>query len=135
MNEPIIEFKDEKHAYECLEEWQRRLYLSDWIIRVSFEKIDKDRAAEIYTEHSQKSAKIRFNILTPERKESEPVRYCAEKIMVHELLHILFDIVRYDQSSLAENELELAQHIKTEFMARSLIMVKYDLDPDWFKNI
>ena len=135
MKEPISVFDNTEQADECLKEWQSRLYLSDWIINIGFEKLD-NRGAEIDIEHTQKSAYIAFHHpVTEEQKKRERVKYCAEKILVHELLHIIFDVPKPEGFGVEQCEYEILQHQKTEFMARSLIMAKYDLPHDWFRNI
>lgn len=35
MGEPIVEFESEKELFECLKEWQERLFLKHWIIRAN----------------------------------------------------------------------------------------------------
>ena len=132
--EPIIEFENIDQANECLKEWQSRLYLSDWIINIGFEELN-NRGAEIDIEHTQKSAYVAFHHpITEEIKKRERVKYCAEKILVHELLHIIFDAPKPERFSIEQCEYEILQHQKTEFMARSLIMAKYGIDFSWWKN-
>ena len=134
MKEPIIEFKNIEQAQSCLSEWQSRLFLTDWIINIGFEELN-NRGAEINTEHTQKSAYIAFHQpVTEELKKRERVKYCAEKILVHELLHIIFDAPKPERFGIEQCEYEILQHQKTEFMARSLMMAKYGMTADWFKN-
>ena len=35
MKSPIMEFQSKEQMYACLKEWQERLFLNDWIIKIS----------------------------------------------------------------------------------------------------
>lgn len=141
MNEPIIEFKDEVQAYECLKEWQSRLFLDDWIIKID---IDVDfsnkefKQACIEKNHVHKTALISFEKLGSRDcyvgECTKLQKWCSEKTLVHELLHILFDFDKIG-TSIETNEFNDSQHQKLEFMARSLIMAKYNIPHKWFMNI
>jgi len=133
-NQPIMQFETDEQMQECLKEWQERLYLQDWAIKYEVKELD-DALAEISTIHSLKVATISFHPITEESKKKELLKYCAEKIMVHELNHIIFDVAKFNDGGYADVEFELLQHQKTELMARSLLMAKYGMSADWFKNI
>ena len=61
------------------------------------------------------------------------LRFCHEKTLVHELLHCKYCYMSPPETYEGKN-LELLEHQRLEEMARSLLMVKYGVDPDWFKN-
>ena len=135
---PIMEFKSLEEANACLKEWQERLYLNDWIIKIELNSRHapaSDCLARIHTTHEMKMADIYFADASDEVKAEQLVKYCAEKILVHEMLHIVFDMCARENKSLEDAEFHMNQHIKTEFMARSLIMAKYNLDPSFFRNV
>jgi len=125
-------FENINQAKECLIEWQKRLYLDDWLIKIEFGDCDEDALAHINTNHDMKTAKITFskNVEKWQREETF-YKYFAEKILVHELLHIIFDMP-YFKETVECSDFKLQQHQKVEFMARSLIMTKYNLNKSWF---
>ena len=135
MNQPIMEFESTEQAQECLKEWQGRLFLNDWIIKVMFEDLnDTDRFGEVEIASAIKCAVIRISPKS-EYNSSTLVKYCAEKTIVHELCHIVLDYVDFQGNKPIEAVVfEEIQHQKVEQMAKSLIMAKYDLPFDWFKN-
>lgn len=133
MNQPIIEFKDEAQAYECLKEWQTRLFLDDWIIRVKFDS-EIHAFAEVEKVTDIQSAIIRIHPLDDVTRDRN-TKYCAEKSLVHELLHLKLDLVDFDGNLPIEVIVfNYTQHQKVEQLAKSLIMAKYNLPFEWFKN-
>jgi len=134
-HQPIMQFHDAEQAQNCLAEWKNLLYLNDWIITVKLDqKIDDNQLAVIGYEYSLMAAVIKFaDIRKLHDMHDEILKYCAEKILVHELLHIMFDI-SYHADQTEGREFDAYQHQKTELMARSLIMAKYGLESSWFKS-
>jgi len=135
---PIMRFEGLGQARDLLNEWKDRLYLTDWTIDVAIDVVPDGvppaMLADIMIIYETKTARVSFFKMSNERINAEIVKYCAEKIMVHELGHLIFDVTK-PANDIYSYEYELAQHQKTEFMARSLIMAKYGLDKDWFDNI
>jgi len=133
MTQPIIEFKSQKELDACLAEWQERLFLQDWIIRIMFDN-EIDAYAEITKTTDIQSAIIRIRPLD-EVTECGNTKYCAEKSLVHELLHIKLDLVDFDGNLPIEIIVfNYTWHQKIEQLAKSLIMSKYGIKFDWFKN-
>lgn len=137
LTKPIIEFKDEAQAYECLEYWKRILFLDDWIIKLSLiplsEMSVQGRIGENEYQATTKFSHIRIGALT----ESSKTAMCKthqELTLVHELLHLKFTLTDYAPETLEGSFIGSYEHSLIEQMAKSLIMVKYGLDFPWFKN-
>jgi hypothetical protein len=127
-----MRFENIEQAKECLECWQKILYLTDWIICIKFEEIDEGLCANITTAHSLKTATIR--IQSKEDEELRTMKNCVEHTLIHELLHIILDLSGRRKKSLEEAEFHEANHQRVEMISRSLLMAKYNLSPEWFKN-
>ena len=133
-HEPIMEFENIQQAYACLKEWQERLFLHDWIISIELDcELESSAAAEITKNHISKVAKIKIGRQDGIDDLFDNLKYCAEQIVVHELLHLIFDMCNYTKT-IEEREFDDLVHTRIDFMARSLIMAKYDLSADWFSN-
>lgn len=125
-------FSSQEELNQRLKWWQEKLFLTDWIIKArvcrkeDFESDDK-LVGENYFSTINRYSQI--SILEKEEYEQEKpiMKYCAEKILLHELLHLKFDSISVDQE-------EVTTHILIEQMAKSLIMAKYDLSLDYFEN-
>lgn len=138
MSEPIIEFKTDKEARECLKEWQNRLYLSDWIISLSLVDTEellvngKPMAGTNNLDFVHKACVISVARRT-ESMNDRIVKTPHELVLVHELLHCKYNWIGgegYEKTYVDETE-----HALLEQMARSLMMAKYNLTPDWFNNV
>ena len=133
MKQPIMEFENIEQAQECLKEWQERLFLSNWIISLEIKEVDNaDGQNFIFQELG--ASYIRISPLTEERTTESNIKYCAEKILVHELLHCLLDYPKYSNPDIIQELFERTQHRNIDWLSRSLIMAKYDLPFEWFKN-
>lgn len=142
---PIMTFSSDEEARECLEYWKNKLFLNDWHIKLNYNAPQEsfvtglDSEGEIVFNYINRSAVIR--IVSPDTSLLQDilVKFCAEKILVHELLHLKYNLFRitdvYDSKGSMEdvvaNNLE---HSEIEKMAKTLIMVRYGLDYDWFRN-
>jgi hypothetical protein len=132
--EPIIEFESEEQARECLREWQTRLFLDDWVIQIAFDS-EIQAYAEVEKAVEKQSAVIRIRPLDS-ITGTKVTRYCAEKSVVHELLHLKLDLVDYQQGDLPIEVVvfDYTQHQKIEQLSKAFIMAKYGLGFDWFRN-
>lgn len=129
-------FNSEKELYEYLKWWQEKLFLTDWIIEARIctpeDFIEKDCCGENEFEIENKSCVIR--ILNHKYYGKRILRYCAEKILVHELLHCKYNWIA-NNDSYESKYVDVMEHGLLEQMAKSLIMAKYNLSLDYFKNI
>ena len=131
MKEPIIAFKDEEQLKEYGKMWQDILYLNDWIIKyILVDNIDNDSLGNNKNVFIHKTALIKIlkNI-----SNDEFITPCAEKVLIHELLHCKFE-VENERPQIEDLLYEETQHQDLEFMARSLLRAKYNLSKEWFKN-
>ncbi len=125
-------FTSKEELNQCLKWWQKKLFLTDWIIKArvcrkeDFKSDDK-LAGENYFSTINRYSQI--SILEKEEYEQEKpiMKYCAEKILLHELLHLKFDTIYSNQE-------DWVVHVLVEQMAKSMIMAKYNLTLDYFEN-
>lgn len=131
--DPVLEFKDIAEAYQYLHEWQHRLFLDDWIIKLRLVDAQemKDNQGESHLVFEQSAALI--DLAVDDKDDNAYVtKTCAEETLVHELLHLKYGYV--ENNSYEGKYLEVHEHQLLEQMAKSLIMAKYDLLFDWFVN-
>lgn len=135
---PIIEFHTQEELDACLREWQRILFLDDWIITANFvephEMKNRNCAGENEFQPVNRCAAI--CILKSEHwPPSAIAKQCQEVTLIHELLHCKFLLVENDRPSVEDAYYETAQHAMLEQMAKSLIMAKWGITFDWFRNL
>lgn len=140
MNEPIMEFDNISQAYECLKEWQPRLFLDDWIINLNLADpgtlILKDVPCAGLNEFQLigKSCIISIEKLN-DNTRTRIVKACHEKTLIHELLHLKYNWVEIDYNqNIPAAYYDTLEHSLLEQMAKSLLMAKYNLTFDWFRN-
>ena len=136
---PIEVFQSQEQLDECLKWWQDKLCMNDWILAahtVSKKEMDDDSSqGENHMIHERKVAEIRIL-----KKEDMPedstakqfLRHCDEEILVHEILHCLYDWMDSGQNSYEGVYMDEVEHQKLDQMAKSLIMVKYNLPLSYF---
>ncbi len=134
MNEPICEFKSNNELQKCLEEWKKRLFLDDWIIKVvRVSRVDMPNNLGLNEfQVENKCAVIRL-IEADEDVKSRIAKYCEEKTLVHELLHCKYNYIA-NSDSYEGKFLDVSEHALLEQMAKSLIMAKYGVTFEWFRN-
>lgn len=135
MSEPIIEFQSDEEMVECLQEWQTRLFLDDWIIKIMRVPVDQMPEEAVGWNDfciENKSAVIRL-VIPNEDISSRIVKYSQEKTLVHELLHCKYNFMRPPDTYEARY-LDTVEHGLLEQMAKSLVMAKYRIGLDWFVN-
>lgn len=133
---PIIEYETQEQAEISLKEWQTRLFLDDWIIQLNLEHQEVEGIDTVGYCNSAPIVRSAVIWLTPKGKYPDDaiIKYCAEKTLVHELLHCVYIAFESSDRQIANVYYEEEQHALIEKMARSLIMAKYDISLDWFKN-
>ena len=137
-NAPIMEFENDEQLQLCLEEWKKVLFLQDWILKGKlvdelFDDNDNELVGCNSFQITNKCGLIQL-VRANEDNKSRIVKYCAEETLVHELLHC-----KYNWTSKCSDSIEYAyfdnlEHSLIEQMAKSLIMVKYNLPFEWFQN-
>jgi len=135
--EPCIEFKDQHEANLYLKEWQKRLFLDDWIIKVKVVKPNDmpkdDESGHISFVHHLKAAVIDI-AKSRDDKDDLVIKCCHEQTLVHELLHCKYNLIEPCEDNYSGMYLDLSQHQLLEEMAKSLIMAKYGVGFEWFRN-
>ena len=133
-SEPVIEFKDIDEAVEYLKYWQKVLFLDDWIIKVEF--MEDTRAVDYLSDndidYKGKSAVIilkRFD----EKDEDRIRKPCHEGLLVYELLHCKYDHV-FTERIYEDKTLHILAEQTLGQMAKTLMMVKYGIGFEWFRN-
>lgn len=132
----IIEvFKSKEELNECLKWWQEKLFLTDWIIKARIcepcDFIKEECCGENEFDMVNKCCVIR--ILDKKYYGDRIMKYCAEKVLVHELLHCKYNWLA-NEGSYEGKYVDVIEHGLLEQMAKSLIMAKYNLSLDYFEN-
>ncbi|MEI6100826.1 MAG: hypothetical protein WCP73_03215 [Eubacteriales bacterium] len=134
MLEPIKEFKTIEEAIACLKEWQTRLFLDDWIIKVCLvepDDIDGFCGQNRY-QLENKCCVIELAKMNPDNSD-RIMKFCHERVMVHELLHCKYNFMK-SNGQYESSYFDAVEHALLEQMGKSLIMAKYNLPFEWFKN-
>lgn len=135
LNSPIEEYKNQEHLNENLEWWKNKLFLTDWIIKASIcephKFIQDNVCGENEFDMVNKCCVIR--ILDRKSYGDRIMKYCAERVLVHELLHCKYNWIA-NESSYEGKYVEVVEHGLLEQMAKSLVMAKYNLEFDYFVN-
>ena len=139
MKKPIIKFKDMKEANKYLKEWQTRLFLNDWIIKIIIcdekdFKLGEGYSGENSFNFTNKSSIIRICNISLKEIEDYVAKICDEETLIHELLHCKYNWLNPAKTKYEDVIADEYDHHLLEQMANSLLMTKYNLDFDWFKN-
>lgn len=137
IKEPIMQYESEEQLRASLKEWQDRLFLNDWIIKVSLvDSVVNEDDEELQGNNTFtiecKSSHIRLT-KPNEDNTSRIAKFCHELTLVHELLHCKYNWCQAPTSHEGVYY-DVSEHALIEQMAKSLIMAKYNLPFDWFKN-
>lgn len=137
---PVMEFEDDEQLMECVEEWQKILFLEDWIIQASLHDmplLDKnDQELQGRNEFCVDLKNSFISVIRPnDDARSRIVKFCAECTLVHELLHCKYNWLAPPSPRTLEGAyFDTLEHGLLEQMAKSLIMARYHLPFEWFKN-
>ena len=133
---PIIRFANLEEAKLCMQEWQRRLYLDDWIIKLNFANHeDFEATLGSNTANAEMKSCVITLIDVPKRlSDNHIITYCQEATLVHELLHC-YDYVRpVAEGTYEQMMFNATKHQMLEMMARSLVEAKYGLERSFWVN-
>lgn len=141
---PIKVFSNRNEAYDCLYYWLEKLYLTDWAIKLKFvriseEPLNDEQSGDVHRVFEQKAAIITLplpddNFL--DTCKSSVARVGHEQSLVHELLHLKEDPVQFiEDGDYTAGFYNKHKHTEIEMMARTLLMVKYNLPPSYFNNV
>ena len=135
-----MEFKSQEQLQSCIEDWKKILFLEDWIIKgvlvesPLLNENEEELCGQNIYQIDNRCATIRIVIPSDEDK-NRILKFCAEETLVHELLHCKYNWLQKPDCSTMEYEYyDTMEHALLTQMAKSLIMAKYDLPYEWFKN-
>ena len=134
--EPIIKFTSEDEARKCLKWWQEKMQLTDWIIHLSIipaseAPLNGENMGMSETDHVNNCGMI--YLADQDTLGNFVCKKIDEKVLVHELLHFKYPTI-VDETSYTSAYMDIEEHRKLEKLAKSLLMVKYDLTFDYFDN-
>ena len=135
---PIEVFRTDKQLQDTLLAWKERLMLGDWTIVAQLKPLDElkienglQAVGESEVDFINKNSMI--HICDGRERPISAERFCAEEILVHELLHCKYNVI-HDDESYEGVMLDVNQHQLLEEMAKSLMMARYDLPFEYWKN-
>ena len=135
---PITKFNSDEELQACLEWWQAKLGLQDWIIKgvLSDMKDDDETAGRCIHIPTEKVAliKINSNMSFIELHEHRIMKSPMELTLVHELLHARISVLENKEGTYEAKLAEAFEHTLIEDMAKALIMTKYNIGLDYFRN-
>lgn len=135
---PKMEFTNKKELMKYLNEWKHRLFLDHWII-------DADLKDEVFDDENNECWGLnkidvvsRVSYISIRKycdKDINAVRkYCAEQILVHELLHCIYNWLIKDGNNHDAMYYDTMDHQQLDKMADSLVMAKYNIPFEFFIN-
>ena len=139
MRSPKMIFKNLAEMKACMEEWQHILFLDNWYIEARLVDDLRDQGGEEcwgLNIHEQvgRVATISVRKFRAGEDDQAPKKYCAEQILVHELLHCYYNWLQKDYKDHAAAFYDVKDHQQLELMAESFILAKYNLKRDFFYN-
>ena len=136
IKQPKMVFKNLADMEECMEEWKEILMLHDWIIECRLVKELYNEGEECWGLNNHelvgRTSTISVRQYDPDKDNTSVEKYCAEYILIHELLHLVYPV--FTKDSYEANYFGTMEHRKLDKMAQSFIMAKYNLKFNWFKN-
>lgn len=136
---PIEEFENQEQLDKCLSYWKEKLGLQNWLIKARVVKQEDFELDGCSGENSfvYESRTSDIHIIRKEDFPEDTVeRYCAESILVHELLHCMYCYLnfkgKYGKKSYEIKYLKVNEHQKLDSMSKTLVMVKYNLPLEYF---
>ena len=118
-------------ANELLNEWRERLGLMEWCISLKINvtpddfESDVETAGETAWNNISKTAVVKIvdeNLYG--NGSNRIIAYDFERILVHELLHIKFNILQQEPFNYEETVFDEFQHQLIEDIAQALVMAK-----------
>lgn len=134
LMEPKIRFESDEELQKYARYWIGVLLLNNWCIRVELVQPDEIEGLQGTTKQvsQQEEGLIKIADLV-DNDGSYISKICQEKTLVHELLHLKYSYVDpFDTRD--GREAYYNEHKLIEQMSKSLLMVRYGITLDWFKN-
>ena len=139
MRQPKMVFKNLAEMEKCMNEWQHTLFLDHWYLEPRLVDNLRDQDGEEcwgLNVHEQvgRVATISVRKFRPGEDDQAPKKYCAEQILVHELLHCYYGWLQRDGGAYDSVVCSVKEHQQLELMAEAFILAKYNLKRDFFYN-
>lgn len=128
-------FKNLKELEEYMQWWKDILMLNDWTIEVRLVDELVNEGEECWGLTSSDLVGRNALIQIRQFNDSDKARvtkYCAEQTLIHELLHLVYPI--FEKDSYEATYFGIMEHRKLDKISQSLLMAKYNLTFDWFRN-
>lgn len=136
MKEPKMVLS-KSELIEVLRYWKDKLFLNDWVIKIMFvEPNDIEGFAGINNiSLENKSCLIKVAKKTEEEFAERITKMPMEQTVIHELLHCKYNLfVPPESAGILGVMYDSNEHMLLEQMSKTLLMTRYDLDFEWFKN-
>jgi hypothetical protein len=131
-------FETEEELEKYLRKWQHILCLDHWYIagKLVDDLVSDGEECWGLNTHEQvgRVATIQIRKFRPGEDDQSPKKYCAEQILVHELLHCTYNWLQKDYKDHAAAFYDVKDHQQLELMAEALILAKYNLKRNFFYN-
>ena len=131
---PIEDFETKENLLACAREWEEKLFLKHWYIEYGL--VDGEDIpglggeSDVNWQGMSGAVSIRKRDQTP-----DCITRCPQELtLVHELLHFKYMSFKEPNPSIEGVFYNEEQHQLLEQMAKSLIMAKYDLSPEYFRK-
>ena len=139
MRLPKMTFKNLAEMRKYMEYWQHVLCLEHWYLEPRLVDDLRDQDGEEcwglnVHEQINRVATISVRKFKAGEDDQSPKKYCAEQILVHELLHCTYNWLQKDYKDHAAAFYDVKDHQQLELMAEALILAKYNLKRDFFYN-
>ena len=138
--QPIMKFNDLEEANKWLDYYKEKLFLQDWNIKLTIEpgNDDSDTGAQVTYHSPEKEAIITIFRHSEKYNKDSVSKVCETHLLLHELFHIKLDLPYdyYDngKDTIEKREFYNNNHQLVDSMAKSVLMIQYNLDFSWFKN-
>ena len=113
---------------DLLEEWQERLGLQDWAIKLAYNCKQDDLSNPNWQGENNWNSSIKcstIKIVSPEVYGNDRImKFDFEKTLVHELLHIKFGLLDIEDHTYESIVVESLRHQLIDDLARALVMAK-----------
>ena len=138
MGKPIEIFKNDEQFQECCKWWQNKLFLNDWFITFKMieDYIVDDSSGQILSgvceyEFNNKEATITISN-TNKSCDGVYLKNIVEHTIIHELLHLKNEYISDVENPEEKSFHNYISHQSLEEMAKTLLMVKYNIERDCF---
>lgn len=133
----VMKFENLKQANQMLDWWKKRLFLQAWTIDIVL--VTREEMEDMFGKNI--AGEVKYSVATQEACIfiAEPgvemvKKSCNEETLVHELLHLKIYLTSITDTDLGSRMIDLYEHQNVESLAKSFIMIKYDLPFEWFRN-